>query len=75
MARCLEEPLVSRAEFLRDAEEENVYAVTIRFAKITDLEKYLKLSWRNELVAKLLPLLEEEPERRLLEAVETVPAA
>ncbi len=64
-----------RAEFLRDAEEDGVYAVTVRCASITDLELYLQLPWRHELVQRLLLLLDEEPERRLLEAVTTAEAA
>ena len=71
--RAGQESVCARAEFLRDAEEDNVYVVTIRCATITDLERYLQLPWRRELVGKLLCLLEEEPERRLLEAV--TPAA
>ena len=67
--RANEESSCVLAEFLRDAEEDNVYAVTVRCATIADLEHYLQLDWRRELVQKLLSLLAEEPERRLLEPV------
>ena len=67
--RASEEPTCVRAEFLRDAEEDAVYVVTIRSATIEDLEHYLQLEWRREIVGRLLALLAEEPERRLLEAV------
>ncbi len=69
--RASEEPTCVRAEFLRDAEEDAVYVVTIRSATIEDLEHYLQLEWRRELVERLLSVLTEEPERRLLEAVTT----
>ena len=72
--RAGQEPTCVRAEFLRDAEEDGVYAVTVRCASIEDLEKYLQLEWRHELVERLLSLLSEEPERRLLEAVATTTA-
>jgi quinol monooxygenase YgiN len=69
--RASQEPTCVGAEFLRDAEEDGVYAVTVRSASIEDLEQYLQLAWRRELVERLLSLLTEEPERRLLEAVTT----
>ncbi len=73
--RAGQEPTCVRAEFLRDAEEDAVYAVTVRCASIENLEKYLQLPWRRELVERLLTLLSEEPDRRLLEAVTTGTAA
>ncbi len=73
--RAGQEPTCVRAEFLRDAEEDGVYAVTVRCASIEDLERYLQLEWRRELVERLLSVLTEEPERRLLEAVTTATAA
>ncbi len=73
--RAGQEPTCVRAEFLRDAEEDAVYAVTVRCASIENLEQYLRLKWRRELVERLLSLLSVEPERRLLEAVTTGTAA